>query len=90
MAEGDDRFMAKANSTGTRTMSWTSQPTMYVDLTEGAANPVGFTTDNDTLSSSATVVGFGLYGGWAFHKQESESLEMNFLAEPTNETGIYL
>ena len=91
MTEGDDKFRAKANSTGTSSApSWSTEPTMYVDLTEGATNPVGFTTGNETLPSGATVVGFGLYGGWAFHKQKDASLEMKFLATPTNETGIYL
>ncbi|KAJ4303507.1 hypothetical protein N0V90_002403 [Kalmusia sp. IMI 367209] len=86
MTDDDTKFIAKADST----VSWSSSPTMYVDLTDGAANPVGFVTDNGTLPSGATVVGFGLYGGWAFHKQNDSALEMKFLATPTNETGIYL
>jgi hypothetical protein len=63
---------------------------MYVDLTEGATNPIGFVNDNETLPSGASTVGFGLYGGWAFHKQNNANIEMKFLATPTNETGIYL
>ncbi|KAF1979902.1 hypothetical protein BU23DRAFT_108213 [Bimuria novae-zelandiae CBS 107.79] len=89
LAEGDDKFVAKGNSTGTAP-SLSSKPTMYVDVTEGASNPVGFTTDNETLPSGATAVGFGLYGGWVFHKQQNSSLEMKFIATPTNETGIFL
>ncbi|KAL5447409.1 hypothetical protein PMIN06_007492 [Paraphaeosphaeria minitans] len=65
MAEGGDVFVAKANTTGP---IWSTEPTMYVDLTEGATNPIGFTQDSKTLPSGTSSVGFGLYGGWAFHK----------------------
>jgi hypothetical protein len=87
MTEGDDKFVAKANTTAISTLAG---PTMYVDLTEGAANPIGFVKDNETLPGGASTVGFGLYGGWAFHKQNDANIEMKFLAAPTNETGIYL
>lgn len=63
---------------------------MYIDLTEGAVNPVRFALDNETLPSGASSVGFGLYGGWAYHKKDNATIEMNFLATPTNETGVYL
>ncbi|KAF2445481.1 hypothetical protein P171DRAFT_430892 [Karstenula rhodostoma CBS 690.94] len=87
MVEGGDKFVARANTTSP---AWPTEPTMYVDLTEGAAISVGFTTDNKTLPDGATSVGFGLYGGWVFHKQDDADIEMKFLATPTNETGIYL
>ncbi|KAL1595208.1 hypothetical protein SLS60_009896 [Paraconiothyrium brasiliense] len=90
MTEGDDKFVAKANTTAASTLDWSPEPTMYIDMTEGVANPIGFAKDNETLPSNATTVGFGLYGGWAFHKPDDADIEMKFLATPTNETGIYL
>lgn len=81
------KFVAKSNTT---THAWSTDPMMYIDMTEGTNNPVGFIHDNETLPSGASTVGFGLYGGWAFHKQGDSEIEMKFLAAPTNETGIYL
>ena len=90
MAEDSDRFVARASSAGSDDPSWFSERTMFVDLTEGATSAVGFVADSERLPTGATTVGFGLYGGWAFHKQADTSLEMKFVAAPTNETGIYL
>lgn len=90
MTEGESQFVVKTNKTAASASERASKEMMYVDLTEGAANPVGFTMDNKTLPKGASAVGFGLYGGWAFHKQGNADLEMKFLATPTNETGIYL
>lgn len=70
--------------------NWPSARTMYVDVTEGAVEPVGFALANETLRDGKTTSGFGLYGGWAFHKQNSSAIEMKFIATPTNETDIYL
>lgn len=63
---------------------------MYVDTTDGAMNAVGFVAGNETAPDGATVTGFGLYGGWAFHRDDSSSIEMKFIASPTNETDVYL
>ncbi|KAF2640243.1 P-loop containing nucleoside triphosphate hydrolase protein [Massarina eburnea CBS 473.64] len=71
------------------TVEWESSPTLYVDTTAGAINPIGFIKQNETLPEGATAIGFGLYGGWAYHRQEESDIQMKFIATPTNETGIY-
>lgn len=84
---GDD---AEFEATPDETVeNWTGAY-MAIDLTEEANNPVKFVNPNDTAPSGATKTGFGLYGGWAFHKDGDGPVAMNFLASPTNETGIYL
>ena len=84
--DDDTEFIA----TPERTMDWPAEPTLFIDMTEGTNNPVGFVKGNETLENGSTISGFGLYGGWAFHKNGEGSIEMNFLATPTNETDIYL
>lgn len=63
---------------------------MYIDTTEGSLNAVGFVQGNQTLGDGSTTTGFGLYGGWAFHTNDESTIEMKFVATPTNETDIYL
>jgi hypothetical protein len=82
----DAEFLA----TPDRTIEGWEEPAFAIDLTEGVNNPVKFVKANSTLGSDATVSGFGLYGGWAFHKDNGGPIAMKFLASPTNETGIYL
>ncbi|KAF2195355.1 hypothetical protein K469DRAFT_722603 [Zopfia rhizophila CBS 207.26] len=77
-------------ATPDRAMDWASQPTMYIDTTSDAFNPVGFTIGNETVDNSSTVTRFGLYGGWAFHRDDEGIVEMKFYATPINETDIYL
>ena len=89
MTPADDdttKFVARPE----RTMDWPSEPTLFIDITEGAMNPVGFVKGNETVPHGTEVSGFGLYGGWAFHKNAEASIEMKFLATPTNETDLYL
>lgn len=88
MSQNDDEteFLASPDST----VDWASQLTMYVDTTGGSLNTVGFVKGNETVQGSGTTSGFGLYGGWAFHKNSEEAIEMKFVATPTNETDIYL
>jgi hypothetical protein len=82
----DAEFLA----TPDRTIEGWEEPAFAIDLTEGVNSPVKFVKANSTLGSDATVSGFGLYGGWAFHKDNGGPIAMKFLASPTNETGIYL
>ena len=84
---GDEaEFIAHPN----RTIEGFTQPTLYVDLNAGTNDPLGFVGDNEKPPSGATVTGFGLYGGWAFHRNNGEPIAMKFLASPTNETNVYL
>ncbi|KAF2799929.1 hypothetical protein K505DRAFT_229909 [Melanomma pulvis-pyrius CBS 109.77] len=88
VSSGEDaEFVATPNRT---VDGWSAEPTLFIDLTEGANNPIGFVKKNESLGSGSTVSGFGLYGGWAFHKDDGGPIAMKFLASPTNETGIYL
>lgn len=61
---------------------------MYIDTTTGL-NAVGFTFSTGNLTDGETVDGFGLYGGWAFHMNDEDKVEMKFYATPTNETDVY-
>lgn len=84
---GDDvQFVA----TPDRTTDWTALPTMYVDNSTDAYSPIGFVLGNETLGDGLSDSGFGLYGGWAFHKNGDGEVEMKFHATPTNETDVYL
>ncbi|KAF2687907.1 hypothetical protein K458DRAFT_414976 [Lentithecium fluviatile CBS 122367] len=85
-AEEGTEFVATPDTT----VDWDSEPTMYIDTTEGAINAVGFVKGNETLGDGETTTGLGLYGGWAFHKVENSTIEMKFIATPTNESDIYL
>jgi hypothetical protein len=70
-------------------MNWSGLPILAVDNSTGASNPVSFVNENDT-ENVGSISGFGLYGGWAFHKNGAGEVEMKFIATPTNESGIYL
>lgn len=70
-------------------MNWSTLPILAVDNTTGASNPVSFVNSNDT-EDAGSVSGFGLYGGWAFHKNGAGEVEMKFIATSTNESDVYL
>ncbi|KAF2711637.1 hypothetical protein K504DRAFT_523069 [Pleomassaria siparia CBS 279.74] len=81
----DNQFLATPDGT----LAGVTQPALYIDTTEGANNPVGFASTDD-MPTGGNDTGFGLYGGWAYHLDNDGTIAMNFLASPTNETGIYL
>ncbi|KAF2267367.1 hypothetical protein CC78DRAFT_577078 [Lojkania enalia] len=85
--KGDD---AQFVATPERTVGWAAQPTMLVDMDTNSFDPVGFTWGNETLDNSSSTVGFGIYGGWAFHRNDEGTIEMKFYATPTNESDVYL
>ncbi|KAF2115269.1 hypothetical protein BDV96DRAFT_631925 [Lophiotrema nucula] len=88
LAEQGDKYAFVV--TPERTMSWTAQPSMMVDMNSDAFEPVEFIFGNETAATSSSASGFGLYGGWAFHKNEAGTVEMKFYATKTNESDIYL
>lgn len=69
-------------------VSWTSQPSMYIGTDAGHLKTVGFAWEKD-LPKGATVKGFGLFGGWAYNNQGAGEIEMNFVATPATEPGLY-
>lgn len=80
----DLRFVASPEGD----MTWPRQPSMYIGAEANDLKTVGFATEDD-LSEGATVKGFGLFGGWAYNNEKAGAIEMNFVATPANETGLY-
>ncbi|KAF9696686.1 hypothetical protein EKO04_005212 [Ascochyta lentis] len=80
----DLRFVASPEGS----VSWTSQPSMYIGADAGDMKTVGFVSE-DKIPEGATIKGFGLFGGWAYNNQKAGAIEMNFVATPANETGLY-
>lgn len=80
----DLRFVASPEGN----VSWPKQPSMYIGADADDLKTVGFATE-DEVSEGVTVKGFGLFGGWAYNNQKAGVIEMNFVATPANETGIY-
>ncbi|KAJ8112717.1 hypothetical protein OPT61_g4980 [Boeremia exigua] len=69
-------------------VSWSKDPIMYIGAEVDDVKTVGFVSE-DEIPQGVTVKGFGLFGGWAYNKQKSGAIEMNFIATPTNEHGLY-
>jgi hypothetical protein len=69
-------------------VSWSKQPSMYIGADADDLKTVGFVTE-DKVTEGVTVKGFGLFGGWVYNNQKAGAIEMNFVATPTNETGLY-
>ncbi|KAF3051345.1 hypothetical protein E8E11_009307 [Didymella keratinophila] len=80
----DLRFVASPEGD----VAWSRQPSIYIGADADDLKTVGFAT-KDELSEGATVKGFGLFGGWAHNNQKAGAIEMNFVATPANETGLY-
>lgn len=80
----DSRFVASPESN----VPWTSQPSMYIGTDAGDEKTVGFVS-HDNIPKGATVTGFGIFGGWAYNNQKSGAIEMNFVATPAKEPGLY-
>lgn len=80
----DSRFVASPEGN----VQWTSQPSMYIGTDAGDTKTVGFVSE-DNISKDTIVTGFGLFGGWAYNNQNSGAIEMNFIATPANEPGLY-
>ena len=85
--DDETKFLAKPDNPE----DWSVEASLYIDASPGAIKPVGFSRANESLPDGATDNGFGLYGGWAYHKDDPEAaLEMKFLATPTNESDVFL
>jgi hypothetical protein len=69
-------------------LTWSRQPSMYIGADVNDLKTVGFATEDD-LSEGAIVKGFGLFGGWAYNNRKAGAIEMNFVATPANEPGLY-
>ena len=80
----DLRFVASPDSN----VTWKSRPSMYIGTDAGDTKTVGFVSE-DNIPKGATVKGFGLFGGWAYNNQKAGAIEMNFVATPANESGLY-
>lgn len=66
-----------------------SERSLYIGADDGDLKTIGFLGDNDMVPDGAIVAGFGLFGGWAFNSEHSGDIEMNFVASPTTDKGIY-
>ncbi|KAF2626987.1 hypothetical protein BU25DRAFT_66377 [Macroventuria anomochaeta] len=80
----DSRFVAYPIDN----VTWTSNPSMCIGAGEGDLKTVGFASNYKNVSDGVIVTGFGLFGGYAYNSKAG-SIEMYFVASPTNETGIY-
>ncbi|KAF2625169.1 hypothetical protein BU25DRAFT_460641 [Macroventuria anomochaeta] len=80
----DLRFVASPEGD----VSWSKQPSMYIGADAGDMKTVGFILE-DEIPDGVTVKGFGLFGGWAYNNQKAGAIEMNFVASPANEAGLY-
>lgn len=80
----DMRFVA--SSEGER--SWSKPPSMYIGTDADDLKTVGFVSEDD-ITEDMIVKGFGLFGGWAYNNQRAGAIEMNFVATPANEPGLY-
>ncbi|KAJ4992509.1 hypothetical protein SVAN01_01892 [Stagonosporopsis vannaccii] len=68
--------------------SWSKLPSMYIGTDANDLKTVGFASEDD-VPDGTIVKGFGLFGGWAYNNQNAGAIEMNFVATPANETGLY-
>jgi hypothetical protein len=71
-------------------VAWPAHPVMYIDTNPKSSEAVGFAFSNATLNGTMSATGFGLYGGWAFHKGADAEVEMKFYATPTEDNDVYL
>lgn len=61
---------------------------MYIGAGTDDLKTVRFATE-DSVPAGALVRGFGLFGGWAYNNQKAGAIEMNFVATPATEHGLY-